>query len=366
MSSDAVIDALAAMELAPRRKRWASLSYCVIDAIWSTANRYDGVVVPLVQRVAERNGDPSPLVDTSKPLPPDPLPLLALLERYPTTEALRHDTNAQRTSTRNGILKADAVLRYADILVKHQVLDLAAATIMIENKQQWDEVDQALAAVPGDGQDGIRRGYLWMLCGSDWMIKPDRMILRWLARHGLDVTPAEARSVLESAAEALTERIGRRVTPRMVDRAIWKAESTRPTLGPVKTIMFDVADWPPIKNEATSLFAARHPQRRRVESLLAAAAAAIAEANWTIVANDIALDITIYSPAPRPPGDATNFLGGIADVLQGRPVSPNLDMTHLGGLRDVALFADDRQIQQIGYRVVQGTGPAYSVQVTIL
>jgi hypothetical protein len=68
----------------------------------------------------------------------------------------------------------------------------------------------------------------------------------------------------------------------------------------------------------------------------------------------------------RPPGDGTNFLGGIADVLQGRQVSPSLDLSHLGELSRVALFADDRQIQQIMYRVVDGDAPWYSVQVTVL
>ncbi|MEV4539794.1 hypothetical protein AB0J82_39080 [Asanoa sp. NPDC049518] len=366
MSFDTVIDALAAMEPSPRKERWRSLSYCVIDAVWSIANRYDDVVKPLVRRVAERNGDQRPVIDPSEPLPPDPLPLSALLERYPSTEALRYDTNDQRTSSRSGILKAEAVLLYADILVEHQVPDLASAAVMMEDRERWDEVDQALAAVRGEGKFGVRRGYLWMLCGSDHLIKPDRMILRWLDRHGCYVTPVEARNLVERAAETLTMRLHRPVTPWMVDRAIWKAERARPAVGRQTTIMFNVADWPPLKNEATSLFAARHPQRNRVESLLSAATAAATEANWVTTKEDVALDVTICSPAAQPPGDATNFLGGIADVLQGKRVSPNLDTAHLPSLDDVALFADDRQIQEIGYRVIPGQAPSYSVRITVL
>nr|BFE61028.1 hypothetical protein GCM10020063_055540 [Dactylosporangium thailandense] len=87
---------------------------------------------------------------------------------------------------------------------------------------------------------------------------------------------------------------------------------------------------------------------------------------WTTATEDIGLDVTVRSPMPRPPGDGTNFLGGIADVLQGRRVSPNLDLSHLGEFGRVALFADDRQIQQVMYRVVSGDAPSYSVQATVL
>jgi hypothetical protein len=135
------------------------------------------------------------------------------------------------------------------------------------------------------------------------------------------------------------------------------------------TVEFEVTGWPPIKNEARSLFAAGHAHRGRVEHLLQAAAAAVAETGW-IRANsntDIALDVVVHSPTPRPPADATNFLGGIGDVLQGRTVSPSLNLSHLGDLATVALFDDDRQIQRITYRVEAGSsGPSYTVRLTIL
>nr|BFE61027.1 hypothetical protein GCM10020063_055530 [Dactylosporangium thailandense] len=59
------------------------------------------------------------------------------------------------------------------------------------------------------------------------------------------------RTVLERAAKELTVRLRRPVTPWMVDRAIWKAERARPAIGRVTAIGFDVAGWPPVKNEAT-------------------------------------------------------------------------------------------------------------------
>ncbi|MFC7759506.1 hypothetical protein ACFQY4_16965 [Catellatospora bangladeshensis] len=100
MSFDKVVTAVAALDPAPRHRRWRSLSYCVIDAVWSIASRYDEVVEPLVRRVANANGDERPVVGAAEPLPPDPLPLPVLLTRYSTAAALRQVTNGQLTSAR--------------------------------------------------------------------------------------------------------------------------------------------------------------------------------------------------------------------------------------------------------------------------
>ena len=228
-----MIDAAAALDPQPRRYRWTSLSYGVLDAVWSIGAHYDNVVVPLVARVAAAAGDASPAVPATSPPVPDPLPLPGLLAQYPDVGALTARTNGQRTSTRSGIRKADAVLRYARILVEHRITDLAAAGALLAGPdERFSAVDQALAAVPGDGQHGVRRGYLWMLCGSDHLVKPDRMVLRWIARHRPGVGPADARRLLDEVAAALTIRLGRRVTPWMLDHAIWQAERGRRGVSP--------------------------------------------------------------------------------------------------------------------------------------
>src|SRR4051812_16202566 len=112
-------------------------------------------------------------------------------------------------------------------------------------------------------------------------------------------------------------------------------------------IAFDVPGWPPLKNEATSMLAAHHRQADRVRMLLEKAAEAASIAVWTPSTADIALEVIIHTPTARPPGDATNFLGGIADVLQDKTTPRNIDLSHLGGLQTVALYLDDRQISQI-------------------
>ncbi len=103
MLTDA-IDAVVTLNPQPRQRRWTSLAYCVLDAVWSIGARYDTVVVPLVRRVAEAHGDHRPTVPAADTLPPDPLPLPALLARFPSADALVPCTNAQRTLIWDGSL----------------------------------------------------------------------------------------------------------------------------------------------------------------------------------------------------------------------------------------------------------------------
>jgi hypothetical protein len=131
-------------------------------------------------------------------------------------------------------------------------------------------------------------------------------------------------------------------------------------------IAFDVQGWPPIKNEAISMLAAAHPQRDRVRLLLEAAAAAARLTGWTAVSVDIALDVTVRTPTPRPPADATNYLGGIGDVLQDKTKPLNIDLSYLGALQAVGLYKNDRQICRISYRTEPGETPSYRVRISIL
>jgi hypothetical protein len=131
-------------------------------------------------------------------------------------------------------------------------------------------------------------------------------------------------------------------------------------------INFEVAGWPPLKNEARSMLAAGHLQHRSVRALLEAAAAASRRAGWTPTGADIALDVIVRSPSARPPGDATNYLGGIGDVLQDKSHPRNINLSHLGALQAVALYLDDHQISRVSYCLQLANSPSYTVRVTIL
>lgn len=65
----------------------------------------------------------------------------------------------------------------------------------------------------------------------------------------------------------------------------------------------------------------------------------------------------------EPRADATNFLGGVGDVLEakgGRGALP-----HLADLEEVALCGNDRQLQVVPYRWDKGPVEQYTVRVWV-
>jgi hypothetical protein len=137
--------------------------------------------------------------------------------------------------------------------------------------------------------------------------------------------------------------------------------------GPIPEVAFDVAGWPPIKNDAKSMLAANHRQNERVRTLLQAARAAVMRTRWVPLDGPTGLDVVVRTPSGRRPGDATNVFGGIADVLQGNGAGRGgIDLSHLGPLGGVALYRDDRQLRQVHYREELAAEPSYSVRVWTL
>ncbi|WP_430336242.1 hypothetical protein [Rhodococcus sp. ACT016] len=223
-----LVDAAEALNPQPRERRWVSVSFCILDAVYSISARYDSVVVPVVHRVAEDCGIDVPSVLNSTDDEPDPLPLEVFLDRYPAPDKLVASTrNRQRTSARGGILKADAVLQHARVFCDHEIRTLQDARELLTDQGRLEAVEADIRKIPGEGSAGVRRSYLWMLVGHEDEVKPDRMVLRWLARHGVVVSPGEARVVLAAVAERLSARLGRRTTAWELDHAIWLDERNR-------------------------------------------------------------------------------------------------------------------------------------------
>lgn len=119
---------------------------------------------------------------------------------------------------------------------------------------------------------------------------------------------------------------------------------------------------PPIKNEALSLFSKSHRYWPEVERLLAAAKTAVAMTGWRVrgVTCSLGLEVVMKSPGP-PPGDATNYLGGIGDVLEAK--SRRAGLPDLGDLLDVALYENDRSIHEVRYVWTTADEVSYSVRI---
>jgi hypothetical protein len=216
--------AVIALDPQARQYRWTSLTYCIVDAVWSIGSDYEKVVIKMVKNVADVFDDKSPTIAAETALPEDPVPLESFLERFQQTGALLEITNDQLTSPRNGTLKAEVVRQHAERLHDANVDTLAEAQELLDDPARTEEVDHALRGLPGDGQYGVRRGHFWMLVGDESRVKPDRMVLRWLLGQGSEARdPASAAVLLRQVAERLTAS-GRPTTPWEVDHAIWLAQ----------------------------------------------------------------------------------------------------------------------------------------------
>lgn len=193
---------------------YASLALALIDAVWSIGVRYTGVLNVLHRyRAARRGVGADPDRDT-------PADLIAFIGSCggPDTFAAAVN-NRQRTSSRNGILKADAVLRVAQVLVDAEVQsteDLAAAT-----PDQLAEVRRSWTAITGQGS-GLSWDYFLMLAGRQG-VKADRMVRRFVAdalgvgEH--EVSQRETHALITGAATQLQVPISR------LDYAIWLHQS---------------------------------------------------------------------------------------------------------------------------------------------
>ena len=192
-----------------------SVGLAMIDAVWSIGVRYQSVQNVIARYRAER------LAGGHHAEADRPEDVRSFIEASggPEGFALRV-RNHQRTSSRNGILKAEAVLHEARILERESVAvpaDLAGAS-----EERLQHVRARWSAVPGQAS-GISWRAFCMLVGLA-EVKPDRMIRRYVAtalgRSGeTAVGVDEARDLVMATAAHLG------VSPRELDYAIWSYQS---------------------------------------------------------------------------------------------------------------------------------------------
>jgi hypothetical protein len=213
---------LAAVEiLLPSPDRWATTSgydavgLAIIDAVWSIGVRYQSVENVMARyRAARLAGGDDPEADR-------PADVRRFIDACGGPEEFAQRMgNRQRTSTTNGILKAEAVLHEARILEEEGVelpADLTGAS-----PERLEHLQGRWCTVAGQGS-GVSWRAFSMLVGLP-EVKPDRMIRRFAAAalgrpRETAVGVDEARELVLGAAA----RLG--VSPRALDNAIWSYQS---------------------------------------------------------------------------------------------------------------------------------------------
>lgn len=205
---------------------YRSLPFCIIDAVYSLGSRYSSTRNTVIcfchheglQRLRTMG---SPYPDLSEQY--SVRQFEELLSRYKDYRQIATEVfdNRQRTSTRNGILKAEAVHRFARVLLQHHVNYFQDIPRVIRSEQ----FESDICSIPGQTY-GTSLKYFFMLSGEENMAKPDRMILRFLRRViGNQVSQQNPHAWLWQALQILNQTYPT-LTLRQLDHEIWKFEQS--------------------------------------------------------------------------------------------------------------------------------------------
>lgn len=202
-----------------------SLPLCIIDAVFSIGVRYSSTE-NTVRRFCEYFGQK--IFSLEHPPIEEQLSVskfIRLLDGYSIEDmAVKIYGNKQRTSARNGILKAKAVLMFAEVLYKFGVDYYQDMYKVLGSK----DFETTIAEIPGH-RSGISTRYFYMLAGSDDYIKPDRMITRFIwSAIQQNLSVEESHNAIIGAHKTLVKEYPQ-LTPKILDHQIWLYQREKPT-----------------------------------------------------------------------------------------------------------------------------------------
>ncbi len=201
---------------APEEYDYSCLPLCVIDAVFSIGVRYKATE-NTIQRFCDyyqinRKQDISSV---------EPMSMSTFIkinsENTPEWMAENVYKNSQRTSPRNGILKADAVGWFSEVLLKFEVNYFKDIDKILGNKL----FETAIRAVPGQ-TSGISLKYFFLLAGIDTYVLPSRMVKRFLQNIIGKVSNDDECLYLITGAAKILSKDHPNLSPRTLDNLIWK------------------------------------------------------------------------------------------------------------------------------------------------
>jgi hypothetical protein len=209
----------------PDEYRYAALPLCIIDAVFSIGVHYR-TTAATVARFCERSGWPRCALSRYDRGVGSPS-VTAFLQLFagmgPEAAADTLFSNRQRTSSTSGILKAEATQRFALALSEAGIDGFADLS-----PERLEVAEAIILGLPGQAS-GIAFDYFRMLAGDDNLIKPDRMLQRFVAEALGMITDPTARQtalLVRFATRHLQDR-GLLWTPLTLDHALWRRQSGR-------------------------------------------------------------------------------------------------------------------------------------------
>lgn len=201
---------------------YSNLPLCIIDAVFSISIRYTAT-----QNVVERfckyfKIEKSRQDKNSYPPKETQLSINEFIDFYKQYDidffTKNIFDNRCRTSSRNGILKSEAVLEFAKVLQNFNVnyfQDINKSLLLNE------DFEREIKKIKGQGS-GISLAYFFMLAGSENLIKPDRMVKRFVEDATNETIPSnKLMQVFNDVFLILTKEFPH-LTLRELDHEIWK------------------------------------------------------------------------------------------------------------------------------------------------
>ncbi len=203
---------------------YQSLPFCVIDTVYSINANYTSTRNTVI-RFCDHFG--LKRVNRSRPgATAEQLSISAFIKLYDqhgvVAMAEQVYQNRQRTSTRSGILKSEAALRFSQVLALCGVEYLQDVAKVIGDPA----FEQQIQSIPGQAS-GISVRYFYILAGSDDYIKPDRMIARFIqAAINKTFSVQHSHDVIVGTCQLLAVDYPQ-LTPRLLDNLIWRYQRSR-------------------------------------------------------------------------------------------------------------------------------------------
>lgn len=203
---------------------YSNIPICVIDTVFSIGAHYTSttnVVNRFCEHFSIQKLDKNRFTHTSKQFSVSDF--LHNFNEY-GLEKMVSDVfqSRQRTSTRNGILKAEAVNSFCQVLNSFHVEKFPDILPVIG----LNSFERAIMQIPGQ-RSGISLRYFYMLVGDDNFIKPDRMISRFIRSATKRDMNIELSQELFVQATKILRAEYPQISPRLLDNLIWNYQRTQ-------------------------------------------------------------------------------------------------------------------------------------------
>lgn len=190
-----------------------SLALCIIDSLYSTGSHYSSVVNVINKYTAVHGNEDGAVA------------LLASITGAggPRAWATEVVDNLKPAHTKAGApLKAEIIQQAAQLMTSLDIDTVEDLVAQVEDEPLNNSVHNAWKRLPSQSS-GVTYNYLLILAGLP-SVKPDRMILRFLATalgKDTELSIQKAVELITEAAKAMN------VSPRTLDHIAWRAASGR-------------------------------------------------------------------------------------------------------------------------------------------